>query len=161
MAEYEKQEKDIVYLDESGFAQCMPRLHGYSKRGERCYGKHDWHAKGRVNVIGAIIGSAFLTLSVFSCYVNADVFYAWLTQDLLPKLSKGAVIVMDNASFHKRHDMLEAIQKYGCTVEFLPPYSPDLNPIEKKWAQVKSIRRKLRCSIDELFSQHLEYRKLY
>lgn len=139
----------------------MPRLHGYSKRGERCYGKHDWHAKGRVNVIGAIIGSAFLTLSVFPCYVNSDVFYAWLTQDLLPKVSKGAIIVMDNASFHKRNDMLEEIQKYGCTLEFLPPYSPDLNPIEKKWAQVKSIRRKLRCSIEELFSQHLEYRNLY
>jgi transposase len=93
--------------------------------------------------------------------VNSDVFYTWLTQDLLPKVSKGAVIVMDNASFHKRNDMFEAIQNYGCIVEFLPPYSPDLNPIDKKWAQVKSIRRKLRCSIEELFSQHLEYRNLY
>ena len=133
----------------------MPRTHGYSKRGTRSYGIHDWHAKGRVNAIGAIIGMTFLTLSVFDCSINSDVFYAWLTQDLLPKVKRGSVIVMDNATFHKRNDMIEAIKKSGCTLEFLPPYSPDLNPIEKKWAQAKSIRRKLRCQLDELFKEHL------
>jgi len=149
-----------VYLDESGFAQSMPRLHGYSALGERCYGTHDWQAKGRVNVIGAIINMTFITLSLFSFNINSDVFYAWLTQDLLPKLQKDTVIVMDNASFHKRNDMFAAIEKEGCIAEFLPPYSPDLNPIEKKWAQAKSIRRKLRCTIDELFNEHLDYRSL-
>lgn len=139
----------------------MPRQYGYSTIGTRCYGAQDWHAKGRVNAIGAIIGMTFLTLSLFPCSVNSDVFYAWLTQDLLPKLSSGAVIVMDNATFHKRDDMLNAIRDDGCIAEFLPPYSPDLNPIEKKWAQAKSIRRKLRCSIDELFTEHLDYRNLY
>ena len=113
----------------------MQRLYGYAKVGSRCYGKHDWHARGRVNVIGAIIGATFVTLSVFSCYINSDVFYAWLTQDLLPKISNDAVIVMNNASFHKREDMLDAIDEHGCTLEFLPPYSPDLNPIEKKWVR--------------------------
>ena len=153
--------KDIVYLDESGFAQCMPRTHGYSQKGFRCYGMHDWQEKNRVNVIGAIVDNLFLTLSVFTCYVNSDVFYAWLTQDLLPKVPKGAVIVMDNASFHKRSDMLDAIEEYGLTCEFLPPYSPDLNPIEKKWAHVKSIRRAKRCELDKLFSDHIDYANLY
>lgn len=139
----------------------MPRTHGYSKKGQRCYGTHNWQAKGRTNVIGAIIGSVFLTLSVFNCYVNSDVFYSWLTQDLLPKVPKAAVIVMDNASFHKRNDMLEAIERKGFTCDFLPPYSPDLNPIEKKWAQVKSIRRSKRCSLEELFTEHIDYAKLY
>lgn len=161
ISKYEKEGREIVYLDESGFAQCMPRLYGYAKRGERCYGKHDWHARGRVNVIGAIIGAAFVTLSVFPCYVNSDVFYAWLTQDLLPKISKEAVIVMDNASFHKRTDMFDAINEHGCALEFLPPYSPDLNPIEKKWAQVKALRRVKRCSLDELFSEEMVHANLY
>ena len=104
----------------------------------------------------------FVTLGMFSSSINSDVFYAWLTQDLLPKLTTGAVIVMDNATFHKRSNMLKAITEHGCIAEYLPPYSPDLNPIGKKWAQVKSItiRRQLRCSIDELFSNHLDYRKL-
>ncbi|WP_246432598.1 transposase [Xenorhabdus indica] len=78
---YEQAGKSIVYLDKSGFAQSMPRLHGCSKKGLRCFGTHDWHAKDRVNVIGAIIKNTFLTLSVFTGNINADVFHAWVTQD--------------------------------------------------------------------------------
>ena len=71
-----------------------------------------------------------LRIAMFDGRVNSDVFYAWLIQELLPRIPAGAVIVMDNVSFHKRHDMLEAISANQCKVEFLPPYSPDLNPIE-------------------------------
>ena len=139
----------------------MPRTRGYAAKGERCYGVHDWHAKGRTNAIGAIAHFVFLTLGLFESTINSDIFYAWLTQDLLPKVPAGAVIVMDNASFHKRQDMVTAINHAGCVLEFLPPYSPDLNPIEHKWAQAKAIRKKYRCSVDELFSVHSEYAKLY
>ena len=132
----------------------MPRVRGYSERGTRCYGTQDWNAKGRINVIGAIIGFTFLTVSLFTGPINSDVFYAWLQKDLLPKVPKGAVIVMDNATFHKRSDILEAIKASGCSTEFLPPYSPDLNPIEHKWAQAKSIRRKTQKSVEELFKDH-------
>ena len=67
---------------------------------------------------------------------------------------------MDNVSFHKRADMIEAIEASGALLEFLPAYSPDLNPIEKKWAQVKAIRKRERCDIDTLFSEHTHYCKL-
>ena len=63
---------------------------------------------------------------------------------------------MDNASFHQREDMVKAVRDHGSIIEFLPAYSPDLNPIEKKWAQVKGIRREHRCSTYELFSKHLK-----
>mgnify|MGYP005650200469 FL=1 len=129
----------------------MPRNHGYSKRGQRCFGIHDWHAKGRTNAIGTIINFAFLTMSWFNDSVNSDVFYAWLMLDCLPKVKLEPVIVMDNATFHKRTDMIEAIERPGCVVEFLPPYRADLNPIEPQWAQAKSARRKTQCSVDELF----------
>jgi len=98
-----------------------------------------------------------LRIALFDGRVNSDVFYAWLIQELLPRIPAGAVIVMDNVSFHKRHDMLEAISANQCKVEFLPPYSPDLNPIEHKWAQAKAVRRRYRCGIDELFSEHSQY----
>ncbi|WP_245395245.1 transposase [methane-oxidizing endosymbiont of Gigantopelta aegis] len=104
----------------------MPRTHAYSPVGEWCYGVHDWHAKGRINAIGAMMGSALVTVSLFEGSINADTFYAWLTQDLLPKLPEQAVIVMDNAAFHKRTDILDAIKQTTCTLEFLPPYSPDI-----------------------------------
>jgi transposase len=141
-----------VYLDESGFAHDMPRTHGYSLKGKRCYGEKDWHARGRVNVIGAIVGFVFLTVCLFDSNINSDVFYAWLTKDLLPKTPSESVIVLDNATFHKRNDMVQAIKMQGHIPEYLPPYSPDLNPIEHKWAQVKALRKQHRCSVYEVFS---------
>jgi len=149
---YERQGRTIIYLDESGFAYDMPRRGGYALQGERCYGSQDWHAKGRLNAIGALIGSELLTVCFFDANIDSDIFYAWLTKDLLPKIKGHAVIVMDNATFHKRKDAREAIEKDHHTLLFMPPYSPDLNPIEHKWAQLKALRRKLRCTIFELFS---------
>ncbi len=140
-----------VYIDESGFAHDSPRAHGYSTRGQRCYGKHDWGAKGRTNAIGALIGKTLLTVGLFDSNVNTEVFTAWVVNDLLPKLPPKAVLVMDNASFHKGSEMKSSIENANFTIEYLPPYSPDLNPIEKKWAQAKQIRRTQGCKIDELF----------
>ena len=151
MTRYRLRGLHVVYLDESGFAVDSPRVYGYAEKGERCYAQKNWHAKGRINVIGAIIGFVFLTVCLFDCNIDSDVFCAWLIKDLLPKVPPGSVIVMDNAAFHKRKDIAEAIENAGHIPEFLPPYSPDLNPIEHKWAQVKSIRRRERCNTHELF----------
>lgn len=152
MFQYEFIEKrTIVYIDESGFAVDAPREKGYSLKGEKCYARKDWHARGRVNAIGAIIDFKLFNLCLFNSNINSDVFYAWMIQELLPNIPKNSVIVLDNASFHKREDVLLATQQKGHTLEFLPPYSPDLNPIEKKWAQAKSIRKKFGYTPEELF----------
>jgi len=143
--------RTIVYIDESRFAHDMPRTHGYALAGKRCFGTHNWQARGRTNAIGALVGKLLLTVGLFNININAGVFYTWVAEDLLPKLSANVVIVMDNATFHKRADIHKAIRDAGHTLEFLPPYSPDLNPIERKWAQAKQRRRKLQCSIDQLF----------
>lgn len=132
----------------------MPRTHGYAKKGERCFGKHDWGAKGRTNAIGALLGKNLLTLSLFECNINADAFSAWIKQGLLPQLPERSVLVMDNAAFHKNKCMQEEIKLAGHILEYLPPYSPDLNPIEHKWAQAKSIRRKFQCDVDTLFKEY-------
>lgn len=145
----------MVYLDESGFAKDMPRTHGYARRGQRCFGVQDWQAKGRTNVIGALLGFALIAVGLFTCSINSDVFYTWVTQLLLPSLPNNSVIVMDNASFHKRQDIQQVIINAGHLIEYLPPYSPDLNPIEHKWAQAKSKRRDIHCDIDTLFSEHM------
>ena len=79
----------------------MPRTHGYANRGTRCYGTHDWGAKGRTNAIGALIGKTLLTVSLFMRNVNTEIFSNWIEQDLLSKLPQNSVIIMDNASFHK------------------------------------------------------------
>ena len=138
-------------MDESGFAVDAPRSNGYSPKGQKCYAKKNWHAKGRVNAIGAITDFKLFNVCLFETNINSDIFYAWLTEQLLPNMPNNAVIVLDNATFHKRKDMKETIEAKGHILEFLPPYSPDLNPIEKKWAQAKSIRRKFNYTPDELF----------
>lgn len=132
----------------------MPRTHGYAYRGDRCYGTHDWGAKGRTNVIGALRGAVLLTVSLFETNVDTDVFTCWVIQDLLPKLPPKSVIVLDNATFHKGTEMKKVIEAQDHTILYLPPYSPDLNPIEHKWAQAKSYRRKTQCSIDEIFQSY-------
>ena len=132
----------------------MPRTHGYAPVGERVHGVKDWHARGRTNVIGALIGKTLLTINLFIANITADIFYAWITQDLLTKLLPACVIVMDNATFHKRQDIQTAIANAGHTLEYLPPYSPDLNDIEPKWAQAKAIRKKEGCSIEQLFAAY-------
>jgi len=132
----------------------MPRTHGYAYKGQRCFGRHDWHARGRTNVIGALLGSTLLTTCLFSCNIDSDVFHGWLTGDLIPKLPYGCVLVMDNAPFHKRQDMKAAIKTAGHILQYMPSYSPDLNPIEQKWAQAKAIRRKNKCEVEELFRDY-------
>lgn len=74
-----------------------------------------------------------------------------MEQDLIPKLPPKSVVIMDNAAFHKSPRIPEMLTDYGHQLLFLPPYSPDLNPIEKKWAQSKKLRRKTGCSLDNLF----------
>jgi transposase len=111
--------------------------------------------KGRTNAIGALIEGSLVAIGLISGTVNSEVFNCWTEKILLPSLPKESVIVMDNASFHKSKAMLQLIEDAGHTLLYLPPYSPDLNPIEKKWAQAKHIRRTLACSIDELFQIHV------
>jgi transposase len=94
-------------------------------------------------MIGAMIGKVLLTVGLFNTSINTEIFDAWVIQDLIPKLPPQSVVVMDNATFHQGHTLL-----------YLPPYSPDLNPIEHKWAQAKALRRKLQCPIEVLFNVH-------
>jgi len=154
---YEEQGLPVAFLDESGFAKDMPRTHGYSLIGQRCYGKHDWHARGRTNVIGAITNNQFITTCLFETNINSDIFYTWLINDFLPKLTEKTVIVMDNATFHKRLDIVEAIEDAGHILEYMPPYSPDLNPIEHKWHEAKAKKREVQCSVFNLFKNYSLY----
>jgi len=139
-------------VDESGFAHSMPRTHGYALKGKQCFDTHDWGAKGRTNVIGALLGKTLLTLALFETSINTSIFDGWVKQDLLPKLPPHSVVIIDNATFHKSVAMKKDLEHAGHTLLYLPPYSPDLNPIEPKWAQAKAKRRKERCDISTLFS---------
>ena len=151
ITQYEEDGRSIVYIDESGFAHDMPRTHGYAPKGERCHGSHDWQARGRINVIGALLAGVLLSVGLTEANVDADIFNPWLIGDLLPKLPPRVVLVMDRATFHRRADTQAAVAQAGHTLEYLPAYSPDFNKIEHKRAEARACRRKTGMSVDEIF----------
>ena len=89
-----------------------------SVKGQRCYGKHDCGAKGRTNAIGALIGSTLVAVGLLGGSVNTDVFTTWVEKILLPNIPEKRVIVMDNASFHKREKMQELLQDAEIVTRF-------------------------------------------
>lgn len=91
-------------------------------------------------------------MSLYDCHINSDVFHHWVANILIPELPKDSVIVMDNATFHKRSDTQELIQNAGHTILYLPPYTPNFNLIEQMWAWIKQKRKEWRLDcIDTLF----------
>jgi hypothetical protein len=150
IAAYEAAGRTIVYIDESGFARDAPRTRGYHPHWpRRCYRTHDWHAKGRSNAIGALIGKLLVTL--LACLKPTSTpmgFMGWTMQDLLPKWPLASIIAMDKATFPKRNDIQKYFSYAGHIIEYLPPYPPVLNPIEHQWAQAKpSVNNKTSQSI--------------
>jgi transposase len=89
----------------------MPRRQGDAPIGTRCVGQHDWHARGRINVIGALLALSLLTVSLFTGAINTNPFYAWVEQDLLHQLPQKRVVIMDNATFHKRADIRQLLEQ--------------------------------------------------
>ncbi len=106
------------------------------------------------------MGTTLFAIGLFDCNINRDVFYVWITKILLPELPENSVIFMDNASFHKGKNIEQAIINAGHQIEYLPVYSPDLNPIEHKWSQAKRKKMETGCTIDDLFLIHMLQSKL-
>jgi len=132
-----------VYLDESGVHEYLYREHARSLKGKQVLGEISGKRFGRQSVIAALKNKKLLAPMCFEGTCNTDVFNVWLKQELLPKLNKGQVLILDNASFHKSVTTQRLVESYGCEIVFLPPYSPDLNPIEKYWANMKTKIREL------------------
>ena len=104
------------------------------------------------NAIGAIYKQQLFAVGLYDCSINGDVFHHWVENILIPELPCESVIVMDNATFHKRQDTQESIKNAGHSILYLPPYSPNFNLIEQTWAWLKQKRKEWRLDcIDSLF----------
>lgn len=91
-------------------------------------------------------------MGLYECNINSQVFHSWVEQVLLRELPQNSVIVMDNATFHKRQDIQDLITNRNHTILWLPPYSPDFNPIEQVWSWIKRLRQDWRLAcVDSLF----------
>ncbi|WP_341757645.1 IS630 family transposase [Candidatus Tisiphia endosymbiont of Ditula angustiorana] len=135
VSKYDKEQ--IVYLDESGIDRTICQDRGWGKIGELLLGQKSGKQYQRTNIIAGLVNNKPIAPFVFNGTCNTELFNNWVEKFLIKELKAGQVVVLDNASFHKSKKTKELIESVGCKVIFLPPYSPDLNPIEKFWANMK------------------------
>ena len=128
----------------------MTRLRGRAPKGERLIGKVP-HGHWKTSTLIAALGLSGVRCSaVLDGAVNAAAFEAFVQQVLVPGLRPGDTVILDNLSSHKRDRTRELIEAAGARLEFLPPYSPDLNPIEMVFAKIKQALRSLGCRTREV-----------
>lgn len=121
----------------------MYREYGRGLRGKEVPGEISGKRFARQSVISALFNGKFFAPMCFEGTCDASLFNVWLKQMLIPNLTPGQVLILDNASFHKSVESQKLIEAAGCKILFLPPYSPDLNSIEKYWANMKKKVREL------------------
>lgn len=133
----------LVYVDESGMDERDNYGYGYAPSGERYYDLKSGQRQGRVNMIAGYRNGQLIAPFTVESSCNRVVFETWLERCLIPTLQTGQWVILDNATFHHGGRIAELIAATGCRVMYLPPYSPDLNRIEKCWAWLKSRIRKV------------------
>ena len=133
----------LVFIDETWAKTNMTRTHGRSRRGERLLAKVPHGAWKTLTFIAALRHDRITAPMVLDGPINGDWFRAWVEQALIPTLKPGDVVVLDNLGSHKGQAVRQAIRKTGAHLLFLPPYSPDLNPIEQVFSKLKTLLRKV------------------
>lgn len=141
---------NVVYFDESGFAEHTHRPHGWAPRGEKVFGNIYGNNRKRTNLIMAQRGNEWLAPMLFERTCTHETVAAWMEQCLIPELRPNSLVIMDNAPFHNKPQMKALLEEHGHTMLPLPRYSPDLNPIEQSFAILKRRRAFSQQSIEQL-----------
>ena len=142
----------LVFIDETWASTNMARLRGRSQKGERLRaGIPHGHWKTTTFVAGLRLTGMVAPL-VLDGPINREAFHAYVNQVLVPELAPGDIVVMDNLGSHKGPAVRDAIEAVGATLLYLPPYSPDFNPIENAFAKLKALLRKAaERTVDDLW----------
>lgn len=133
----------LVFLDEAGFNLSMSRSHAWVLRGQEYIDRVPMNWGKNLTVLGAVRLSGWVVQTTMFATANRSRFVSWLRRILLPKLRAGDVLVMDNLAAHHGPHVRAACRRYGVRVLYLPPYSPDFNPIEAGWALQKQYVRRV------------------
>ena len=131
----------LVFIDESAATTSLQRLRGRSPRGERCIASGPAGHWTVATMIGAMRLDGPLSCETLDGAVDTAAFLAWVSEALCPLLRIGDVVIMDNLPAHKHPAIRAAIESVGAGLRYLPPYSPDFNPIENMWSKVKEALR--------------------
>ena len=143
----------LIFLDESGVSTQMTRLYARSTGGARI---HETTPDGRwkiLTILGAISTRGMIATMTIEAATDREIFLAYLDEVLCPNLRPGDVVVMDNLSSHKVDGVRQRIEAAGAQLLYLPPYSPDLNPIEKAGSKFKQLLRSAKARTEQALHQ--------
>ena len=142
----------LIFIDETGLSTKVARLRGRAIRGERCRAGAPHGQWKTTTFTGALRLTGMTAQFVYEGAMNGNVFLAYVEQMLLPTLQPGDIVVMDNLPAHKIAGVRDAIEHMGAKLMFLPPYSPDFNPIENAFSKLKAmLRARAERKIDALW----------
>jgi transposase len=141
----------LKFIDESGAHLGLTRLSGRAAPGARVVEATSGYSGKHYTVIAALGLTAGTAAWLLEAAMTREAFELYVTQVLAPTLQVGDILLIDNLNVHKSEIARHAIEARGARLEFLPPYSPDLNPIEKCWSKIKTVLRRLKArTLDEL-----------
>jgi len=142
----------LVFIDETGAKTNMARLRGRSLKGRRLHAAIPWGHWQTTTFVAALRTTGLTAPMVLDGAMNGAAFKAYVEQVLAPSLDPGDIVIMDNLSSHKVAGVREAIKAVGAFLLYLPPYSPDLNPIELAFSKLKALLRKAAArSVEDLW----------
>ncbi len=149
----QKKPEQRVYLDESGIDNRDDYGYGWNQKGQRLCDLKLGKRRIRVSIISGLCRGKLIAPFTFEGTCNRSVFEQWLSEKLLPHLKPGQSVILDRATFHKSEKIRELITSAKCELEYLPPYSPDLNEIEHYWFPIKNRVRKSQGTIEDFREQ--------
>lgn len=155
LPDYDKNK--LVFLDESGINTDLTRIYGRSVGGNRCVDKTPLNTPKNTTVLSSIRLNGQTAYTTYQGGTNKDKFIDYLKNVLAPTLKDGDIVIMDNMRTHHAKAVRQVIDNLKINVIYLPPYSPDFNPIEKMWSKIKSILRKLKTRDLEALPDAVEY----
>lgn len=138
-------------MDEAGADNTEDYAYAWCHHSQRFEADKLGHRTSRICMIAAWCNQQIIAPMTFEGYCDTTLIEVWVAQLLIPALRPGQVVVMDNASFHKSVTIRNMIEAAGCKLLFLPPYSPDLNRIEKFWARLKNQLRKVMHQFEQFW----------
>lgn len=146
----------LVFLDESGINTGMTRIYGRALNGERVVEYTPDVRFQRTSILSSIDSKGNYVPMIYSGALNGELFKSYLENFLVPNLNQGDIVIMDNLSSHKVTGVEDLIESAGAMILFLPPYSPDLNPIEQMWSKIKSYLRKCKARTKDSLEKAIE-----
>ena len=147
----------VVFLDESSINLGMTRRYGRAFTNERAPDYEPDVRFQRKSILSTIRLDGRQIPFIFDGTLNKELFKAYVDEFLTPSLSEGDIVILDNSSVHTSKGVLDSLTDKGAIALFLPPYSPDFNPIEMLWSKIKAILRRLKARTQEKLEDALNY----